>query len=498
MGELEARKAMLEEFLRAHAGAGLEVSEEGELLFRLAADSYEVRLQAGKLLLHLWSEERSWVRRVAAVEEAASGRLRVRVERFGQCRPATLTLATRRAPARNDATRRVTRRQYATFFRRLLAREFPRSKIENLSTAADLKNSFSGRYTRAVVRARKTWWAAMGVNEAEESESVDGILTYGLIWLAWNRRRWRERAFAGLRLYVPVGRGALTAGRLLALDAALGRFELYEVNQREFTCQAVTAEVGNWDTRLLPAAWAAEVRRAEESSVARICALAPEVIERVVLALRPALSLRVHGLEFARAAGGEVSFGVGDAQRLTPQNWGKLETLVGALVRRRVGGGQPDDSFYRLQAERWLESAVLAEIHTLDPRLEREQLYRQVPAFAAGARDVVDLLGATRDGQLVVIELKASSEIALPLQGLDYWQRVRWLHARGELENFGYFPTRPLKPDPPELLLVAPAFQFHPTTETLTRFFAPELRLTLVGLNEDWRRGLRVVFRKTR
>ncbi|MFQ5817039.1 MAG: hypothetical protein ACE5H2_03665 [Terriglobia bacterium] len=498
MGELEARKGVIEEFLRAHAGAGLEVSEDGELLFRLAANSYEVRLEAGKLLLHLWSEERTWVRRVAEVEEAAAGRLRVRVERFGQRRPGTLTLATPRGATPTDAIRRVARRTYATFFRRLLEREFPRGKIENLSTAADLKNSFSGLYTRALVGVGKTWWAVLGVNDSEEPASVDGILTYGLIWLAWHRHRWPERVCAGLRLYVPVGRGALSACRLLALDAALGRFEVYEVNQQEFTCAPLAVEVGNWDTRLLPAAWAVEVRRAEESSVARICALAPEMIERVVLPPRPELSLRVRGLEFARAAGGEVWFGVGTQQRLTPQHWPKLETLLRELLRRRVAGGQPNDAFYRLQSERWLESVVLETIHTLDPRLERAQLYRQVPALAAGERRVVDLLGVTRDAQLVVMELKASSEIHLPLQGLDYWQRVRWLHQRGELERFGYSPARPLKPDPPELLLIAPAFQFHPTTETLIRYFTPQLRLTLVGLNEDWRRELQVVFRKTR
>jgi hypothetical protein len=150
-----------------------------------------------------------------------------------------------------------------------------------------------------------------------------------------------------------------------------------------------------------------------------------------------------------------------------------------------------------LQPENWLESLVLRNLHTIDARLAGEPIYRQVPAFAAGARDVLDLLAATREGRLILLELKASSEIHLPLQALDYWQRVRWLHTRGELERFGYFPDRPLRPEPPELLLVAPAFQFHPTTETVLGYFAPEIRVTLIGLNEDWRRGLQVVLRRT-
>lgn len=499
MSELEARKTHLEEFLRTHAGAGLEVSEDGELLFRLGENGYEVRQEAGKLLLHLWSDERTWVRRVVGIGEPVRGRLEISVERFRLRSPATLTLAKPRVGLPGEAERRTARRTYATFFRRLLQREFPRGRIEHLSTAADLKNSFSGLYTRALVSVAGTSWAVLGVNAAEATEGVDAILAYGLIWLDWNRRRHPERVFAGLRVYVPAGRGELTASRLLALDPALGRSELYEVNQEVFTCQPVAAEPGNWNTRLLPAAWAAEVNRSEESSVERVCALAPQVIERVVLPGRAQVSLRVRGLEFARAAGGEIRFGIGkDLQPLTPRNWAKLETLVRELVSRRAPGGEPSDRFYRAQPERWLESAVLEQIHVLDPRLERDQVYRQVPAFVGGERGVVDLVGASHEGQLMVIELKASSDLQLPLQGLDYWQRVRWHQRRGELESFGYFPRQPLRPDPPELLLVAPAFQFHPTTEPLVGYFAPEVRVTLVGLNQDWRRGLRVVFRKTR
>ncbi len=115
-----------------------------------------------------------------------------------------------------------------------------------------------------------------------------------------------------------------------------------------------------------------------------------------------------------------------------------------------------------------------------------------------GERGVADLLGATRDGQLVVLELKASTDIHLPLQGLDYWMRVRWHQQRGELAGAGYFPGVQLKAAPPELLLVAPALQFHPTTEALVQFFAPAVRVTLVGLNEDWRRELKVVRRQSR
>jgi hypothetical protein len=43
-----------------------------------------------------------------------------------------------------------------------------------------------------------------------------------------------------------------------------------------------------------------------------------------------------------------------------------------------------------------------------------------VPALAGGDRGVLDLLGITRQGRLVVIELKASEDIQMPLQAVDY------------------------------------------------------------------------------
>ena len=50
----------------------------------------------------------------------------------------------------------------------------------------------------------------------------------------------------------------------------------------------------------------------------------------------------------------------------------------------------------------------------------------QVPAFAAGDRQIPDLLGITRQGRLVVIDRKASEDIQLPSQAVDYGLRVRF------------------------------------------------------------------------
>ncbi len=94
------------------------------------------------------------------------------------------------------------------------------------------------------------------------------------------------------------------------------------------------------------------------------------------------------------------------------------------------------------------------------------------------------------------MELKADEDIHLPLQGVDYFARVMWHHERGEFQRFGYFPGATLSSDPPLLFLVAPALRIHPATDTLLRYMAPEIDCELVAVDERWREGVRVVFRK--
>jgi hypothetical protein len=149
-----------------------------------------------------------------------------------------------------------------------------------------------------------------------------------------------------------------------------------------------------------------------------------------------------------------------------------------------------------MHPERWLESLVIHDVSALDERLDPAAYYSQVPAFAASDRAMLDVLGITREGRLAVLELKADEDIHLPLQGLDYWTRVRWHHARREFQNFGYFQGRGLSEAEPMLFLVAPTLHIHPATDTLLRYLDPAIDWTLVGIDERWRDGVRSIFRK--
>jgi hypothetical protein len=92
--------------------------------------------------------------------------------------------------------------------------------------------------------------------------------------------------------------------------------------------------------------------------------------------------------------------------------------------------------------------------------------------------------------------LKADEDIHLPLQGLDYWARVKWHQSRGEFLRFGYFGGRVLAEQSPLLFLVAPALHVHPATDVILLYLSTEIEWGFVGIDERWREGVRVVFRK--
>jgi len=109
---------------------------------------------------------------------------------------------------------------------------------------------------------------------------------------------------------------------------------------------------------------------------------------------------------------------------------------------------------------------------------------------------MIDVLAMTRESRLAVVELKADEDIHLPLQGVDYWSRVAWHQSRGEFARFGYFTDGEISTQAPLLLLVAPALHVHPATDTILRYLSPKIEWELLGIDEHWREGVRVVFGK--
>ena len=132
----------------------------------------------------------------------------------------------------------------------------------------------------------------------------------------------------------------------------------------------------------------------------------------------------------------------------------------------------------------------------VDPRIDPRWIYRQVPAVTAGERGVLDLLGVTREGRLAILELKASEDLQLVMQAADYWLSVNRHLEQDDFRRYGYFDGIKLSAEPPRIFLIAPALRFHPATDTLLGFLRPEIEVIRVGVQENWRSGLRVSLRQ--
>jgi len=499
---VETLTRLLEDFL-ADAPQAVAV-ENGEVLFDFASAKYSVTGE-GKCVLHIWSEERNTVRRVLDAE--GKGRtLRLQVLRFGQSQPNVLEITADR-DYRAVTARRAARVRYQSLLERVLRREYPGFRLEQLSSSPDLEHSFSPVYARGMLRAGQSAFAVLGVNADETQPSVDAALTFAILWMDHQRQRLSGRALVeGLKLFLPPGRSEIVRQRAANLNVEAAKWQLYELDERSEICVPVdTADSGNIITRLTRAVDVRAARERFAESIARIEGLAPGTEITIESPLE--IVFRLYGLEFARARMTPVPgsfrnreailFGVAPAEyELDQSNEAIFHELVKRICQERRPGGSQTNLFFRLAPERWLESLITRDVRALDERLDGRSVYSQVPAFAAADRAMLDVLTCTLDGRLAVLELKANEDIHLPLQGLDYWARVRWHQQHGEFTRNGYFGGREMSSATPLLYLVAPALRVHPATDVLLRYLSPRVEWTLVEVDERWRDGVRVVNRK--
>ena len=480
------------------------IIEDGAVVFDLAQARYSISGERNKCLLHLWSDERNFVRRVLDAE-VKSETLRLAVQRLGQSKPTKLEIC-RERDRRTPTAKRAARVAYQRVLQRVLQRRFAGFTVDRLSTSMDLERSFGPVYARGLLHRGQSAFAVLGVNAQETQGSIDAALTFGILWLdACRIAKAGKFVVEGLKLFLPAGASALTRERMGHLNAA-AKWQLYELEERDDNLKTLDiADCGNVATRLVHSTDEAAVHARFADAIMQVRQLMSEA--EVATLSSAEIAFRCHGLEFARArlahepgsfqSASQIVFGVGGQEKiLSDANFLAFVQLVRSIGEVRHPEGPRDHPLWRLHPERWLESLVVRNVAAVDERLDSTRLYSQVPAFSASDRAVIDVLTVTRDGRLAVVELKADEDIHLPLQGLDYWARVAWHHARGEFQRFGYFPARELRADKPLLFLVAPALHVHPATDTLLRYISPEINWTLLGIDERWRDGVRVVFRK--
>jgi hypothetical protein len=462
--------------------------EPGEEQILLTPENCHVEVRSGRVLLQAWDEHRNLTRRVVAVRDEAPGRLELSIERFGK-QTGTLELLDMARPRGQQASRRGVRLAWRDHFRRSLSRQFPGWTIRDLSSDPDLEHSLSPAFPRALLTRGKTGYAAIGA--PPDTADPAGALTFGLIWLDYLRRRERQIAVEGLAVFVPVGRERGTCLRVRWLDESRARFLVCAYGEAH-EAPADLSDYGNVDTEVPPRRAPAREQRTIADDILDSLAAIPDV--EVIENSDQGRSIRVRGLEFAREREGRLTFGIETKRVASTSNTPELVALARRLACVRAPGASERGELYQRSPELWLESQVRRNVQGIDASLLPAPIYGQVPALAGGERGVIDLLGADQQGRLAVLELKTTEDPHLPLQALDYWLRVRWHLERDEFTARGYFPGTELRKDAPRMFLIAPALNFHPSTDAVLRYFSPAVHVERIGVGMDWRNELRTMF----
>ncbi len=405
----EPLRDAIERFL-AESGEAV-LTEDGEGLFALTQGAWALEERNGRLTIEAWNDTRTLARRVIGIESESRGRLALRVERFGR-RPGILTLIDIARPSTRPYHRQSARLELRETLRRFLHRWYSEFQTVELTTGVVLSESLSPNFPRAFLQKGREGWAVVAA--PADPLLADQVLSFGLIWLDYLRRREKKCSVRGLILHLPAGHERNTCLRLRFLDQASACYRAWSCSPDGVDFPIDLADYGNLDTEVQPC--------------------------------RGVSAPLAHPLE-------------------------------------------------RGHAELWLESQVRTSLHKIDPTLRLEPVYGQVPAFAATAHGLIDLVAVDAAGRLAVIELKASEDIHLPLQALDYWMRVRWHLLRGDFASAGYFPDVELRRDSPRLLLVAPALMLHPSNEVILRYLSPEVPVERIGVGIEWQKSLQVLFR---
>jgi len=343
----------LEGFLSGSSNAV--VIEDGAVVFNLDQAKYSVSGESNKCLLHLWSPERNVVRRVLEVETKGET-LRVTVQRMGQVRPTRLDIRRERDP-RATSAKRAARLGYQRTLERALKRKFPDLTVGQFSTSMDLENSFGPIYARGLLKRGQSGFAVLGVNRQELQSSIDGALTFGILWLDVCRQAQAGKLVVeGLKLFVPSRCSELVRERVAHLNRAVAKWEVYEFEDRgEEMLRLEISDRGNIATRLTHYCDDSETRARFAEAVGLVRTLMPEVEIGTLSAAE--ISFRCHGLEFARARLSvkpgdfrgvpEIVFGAGPAERvLDGGNFAHFERLIRSIGevrhaegRRKAAGG---------------------------------------------------------------------------------------------------------------------------------------------------------------
>jgi hypothetical protein len=368
-----------------------------------------------------------------------------------------------RLPSSADLRRK--RRAFQVEIGRALCAFFGVRKITRQTLYSDRRHGIGGAYPRFIVGNR----AVITVDPDEPAAVINGLMRAALLWAPLVRRpttavvpHGRHQTISARLRRMPRVRQTIQwlqwdGSRIQPLDEST---EDPETHVQEFRIPNATAEV------------------------ARICGLAPELLQAVPHIAGKAISIRLRGIEVARVLDTGTLYPLGEP----------LGDVISELDHlRRHGSRHP---VAHAHEERWLESNLLGDICRLMPSIDVTHIYPQVPSFVGEDRNIIDLLTATTAGRLVVIEIKASPDPDLPFQALDYWIAVERHRRAGDFQKKGYFAGCNLQDEPALLVLVAPLLAYHKTAGRMIAALPGEVPLMEIGINQSWKKQINILRRK--
>ncbi len=219
--------------------------EYGEPLQSLVAGQYSLEDRNGRLWIEVWNETRATTRRILSVDKPSTGVLECSIQRFGG-KPGAMNFLDLDRPQSAHKAAAGTRRNFGEQFRRMLYRQFPGWEIATLTSALDLRRSFSSVFPRAcLVRSYQQIAALACPSVADEP----AFLTFALIWLHHVRSHAKTGSRTSLALFLPDHAGNLTAQRVRWLN---GQTEIlmFRFNEHGSAGTVDPNDLGNLETRV--------------------------------------------------------------------------------------------------------------------------------------------------------------------------------------------------------------------------------------------------------
>ena len=329
---------------------------------------------------------------------------------------------------------------------------------------SDRVHGVGGAYPRFMIGKQ----AVIAVDPDEASPTVNAIMRAALMWSTLVDGR--------IAVVVPKFRAQTIQSRLEVMPRMRELFDWLEwdgsgLAPLEIPGPPVESEVHDFEPVPIP------------SDVTAILNGNPE-LQPVMNIAGNLISIRFRGVEVIQVHRDSVTHPLGEP----------VETVLEDLAKtRKAGSTHP---LARAHQERWLESNLIREMARVLPAIDPAHIYPQVPSIAGDERDIIDLLMVTREGRLVVMEIKAVADPDLPLQALDYWIAVERHRKAGDFQAKGYFPGVRLTDEPAVLVLAAPLLAFHKSLKQVVSLFPKDLLLLQLGLNQGWKREIKILRRQ--